>query len=177
MAAIRAACDRESSDAGLPKYTSEASFDTVNSFAGLDHIQVNLHDPLFAPDEFDQCGEIDLKPFPEPRPLRPEKNILGGLLGDGAGTPHLLSLLLLVIFLCLLDGFKIKSPVFGEFLSSAATTASCMFWEILSSGAHDFFSITGSPAANCSATRMTMSGVTGGFTNRYSTTKRIEEPK
>ena len=52
----------------------------IDAFAHLDGVEIDLHDALLGPEEFDDCGEIDLKALTHPAAAWPKENILGCLL-------------------------------------------------------------------------------------------------
>ena len=53
---------------------------SIDAFAHLDGVKIDLHNALLGPEEFDECGEIDLKALAHPAATRPEEDILGRLL-------------------------------------------------------------------------------------------------
>ncbi len=79
----RAIVAREVSRA-LAEVVFGASLDAVYAVAHFDGVEINLHDALLAPKQFDEGGEINLETFAHPRPPGPQKNVLGRLLRDGA---------------------------------------------------------------------------------------------
>ena len=56
---------------------------SIDAFAHLDGVKIDLHNALLGPEEFDECGEIDLKALTHPAAAWPEKDILGRLLRNG----------------------------------------------------------------------------------------------
>ena len=56
------------------------SLGAIDAIAHLDGVEIDLHDALLGPEEFDECSEIDLKTLAHPTAAWPEKDILGGLL-------------------------------------------------------------------------------------------------
>ena len=63
------------------------SLGPVYAVPHLNGIQIDFHDPVLAPDEFNQGRKIRLQPLAYPTVIRPQKHILSRLLGDGAATP------------------------------------------------------------------------------------------
>src|ERR1035437_4018577 len=61
-------------------------FNAVNSITHFDDIEVNFHDALFVPNQFDKNGKISFEAFTDIRPLWEKENIFGCLLGNGAAT-------------------------------------------------------------------------------------------
>ena len=59
------------------------SLGTIDAIAHLDGVEIDLHDALLGPEEFDEGGEIDLKALAHPAAAWPEEDILGRLLRDG----------------------------------------------------------------------------------------------
>jgi len=58
-----------------------------DAFPELGNVQVHLKYPLFGPHQLDEEGEVTLEPLADEASSRPEKEVLGDLLGDGAGAP------------------------------------------------------------------------------------------
>ena len=56
---------------------------TVDAIPHLNGVEVDLHDALLRPQQFDEHGEVSLKTFPHPRATRPQEHILRRLLRDG----------------------------------------------------------------------------------------------
>src|SRR5690606_17433622 len=52
----------------------------------LDGVQIDLHDPRLAPGGLDEDGEIGLQALADVGALRPEEDVLGGLLADGGAA-------------------------------------------------------------------------------------------
>src|SRR5690606_25570658 len=69
---------------GLLVVSLRGSFDPVDPFTHLDHVEVYFDNSLFGPDQLYQNGEISLKTFPQITPTRPKEHILDSLLGDRA---------------------------------------------------------------------------------------------
>lgn len=90
------------------------SVGTIDAVAHLDAVQVDFHDALLAPQEFDEAGEIDLEALAHPGTAGPEKNVLGRLLRDGGGSVLALVGVLDVAHGGLLDGFEVKAVVLQE---------------------------------------------------------------
>ena len=62
------------------------AFGTINAFAHLNHVEVNLHNALFRPESLNQEGEIGFHAFAHPRAFGPAEYVFGGLLRDGAAA-------------------------------------------------------------------------------------------
>lgn len=87
---------------------------TIDAVAHLDAVQVDLHDALLAPQEFDEAGEIHLEALAYPGAAGPEENVLGRLLRNGGGSVLALVGVLDVAHGGLLDGFEVKAVVLQE---------------------------------------------------------------
>ena len=88
---------------------------TIDAIAHLDGVEVDFHDALLAPHQFDECCEIGLKPFAHPSAAWPQEHVLGRLLADGAGT-QLAFVVLTVALGSLLDGLEVEAMVGEETL-------------------------------------------------------------
>src|SRR3546814_15831692 len=53
---------------------------TKGADAGLGYVEIDLHDPVLAPEQFDQHREPRLQAFAHPGTALPQKGVLGGLL-------------------------------------------------------------------------------------------------
>src|SRR3546814_16252055 len=62
---------------------------TKGADAGLGYVEIDLHDPVLAPEQFDQHREPRLQAFAHPGPALPQKGVLGGLLADSGAAPKL----------------------------------------------------------------------------------------
>src|SRR5690606_14055776 len=87
---------------------------TVYPFTGLNYIQVHFQDSLLGPEEFNQNGEISLKPFPEVISPGPQKYVFCRLIADGAASFQILPRL--ITFKGLGDSLHIKAVVIQKFL-------------------------------------------------------------
>src|SRR5204862_6351164 len=56
--------------------------DTVGADSGLGDVEVNLHDPPFAPDILDQQREPGFEPFADIAAALPQEHVFGCLLAD-----------------------------------------------------------------------------------------------
>ena len=56
--------------------------DAVSANPGFGDVEIDFHNPAFAPDIFDQQREPGFKPFAEKTAPLPEERIFGGLLAD-----------------------------------------------------------------------------------------------
>src|SRR3546814_18834828 len=65
---------------------------TKGADAGLGYVEIDLHDPVLAPEQFDQHREPRLQAFAHPGPALPPKGVLGGLLADRGAAPKLATL-------------------------------------------------------------------------------------
>ena len=90
------------------------SLSTIDAITHLNGVQINFHDALFRPQQFDKGSEIDLEAFTYPATTRPEEYILGCLLGDGRGTEFLFLRMLTVPFRCMFNGLIIKAVMLHE---------------------------------------------------------------
>jgi hypothetical protein len=68
----------------------------------------------FGQQALDQHREIGLEPLAKIAASRPQEQVLGDLLADGAGAAHRVTMLIERVGL--LDGLDVEAPVFGEFL-------------------------------------------------------------
>ena len=96
------------------KVNQGSSFGSVNPLSHLDYIQIDLHDTPFAPGKFDKECEINLQSFTKPGPLRPEEDILRGLLRNGAGSMHPSPFLPVVVILGFLDRIHVEAGMLQE---------------------------------------------------------------
>src|SRR5574344_7858 len=87
---------------------------TVYAVAHLDGVEINLHYPLLAPHHFDEGSEIYLKTLSHPCATRPQKDVLGSLLGYGTCTQFAFVLFAHIALGSLLDGIKIKTVMLHE---------------------------------------------------------------
>src|SRR5690606_276245 len=81
-------------------------------------VEVDLQDPLFRPEQLDQRREPGFQAFAQPTAAGPEEQVLGHLLGQGAGTANAATAL--VVRQGGLDGWNIAAPVAGELLILAS---------------------------------------------------------
>src|SRR3546814_14254373 len=81
---------------------------TKGADAGLGYVEIDLHDPVLAPEQFDQHREPRLQAFAHPGPALPQKGVLGGLLADSGAAPKLAPLP--VALHGLADRLQIKAP-------------------------------------------------------------------
>ena len=79
----------------------------VNAVAHLYGVEVDLHDSLFTPEEFNEEREVCLQSLSHPRSSRPEEHIFCSLLTDSACTS--LSFMSFVVFNSLLNGIEVKA--------------------------------------------------------------------
>src|SRR5690606_4966959 len=89
-------------------------FHAEDAVAELHHIEIELDDAPLRPRHFDRRGPTRLQPLAHPAPARPEEEILGELLRDGAGAAQPLSAF--TIFQRFLDRFAIETAMFSELL-------------------------------------------------------------
>lgn len=82
---------------------------SVDAVSHLNRIEIDFHNPFFAPYPFDQQGEIDFYAFSYITFRWKQEDILSCLLGYGAGATHPLSFFRLIT--CLLYLFDIKAVV------------------------------------------------------------------
>src|SRR3546814_4138024 len=72
-----------------------ARLDAIGADTRLGDVEIDLHDPPFAPDRLDQEGEPHfghLADVTRPAAALPQKDILRGLLADGRSAAQLLAL-------------------------------------------------------------------------------------
>src|SRR3546814_18480083 len=60
---------------------------TKGADAGLGYVEIDLHDPVLAPEQFDQHREPRLQAFAHPGPALQQKGVLGGLLAASGAAP------------------------------------------------------------------------------------------
>ena len=87
---------------------------SIYSVAHLNRIDIDFHYPLLVPDKFYEGREISFQRFAKPTLVGPEKYILGGLLGDRAGTA--LTAALVALFYGIVNLFQIEALVGEETL-------------------------------------------------------------
>ena len=63
--------------------TLSPGLNAIGVNADFDDIQIDFHDAAFAPDLFDQKCEPGLQPLAGIGTLRPQEDVLGGLLAHG----------------------------------------------------------------------------------------------
>src|SRR3546814_13423094 len=85
---------------------------TKGADAGLGYVEIDLHDPVLAPELFDQHREPRLQAFAHPGPALPQKGVLGGLLADSGAAPKLAPLPVALDGLA--DRLQIKAPTAAE---------------------------------------------------------------
>ena len=88
--------------------------DTIDTIAHLNAVEIDLHDALLAPYQFDEYGEINLEALAYPRTARPQEDVLGCLLRDGRSAMLTLVGMLDIAHGSLFDGFEVKAMVFLE---------------------------------------------------------------
>ena len=88
--------------------------DAVDAFAHLYRIEVDLHDALLGPEEFDEGGKVDLKAFARPAAPWPKEHVLGCLLRDGAGTKLTLLRVLPITDGSILNGLVVEAVMVHE---------------------------------------------------------------
>src|SRR5690554_2816743 len=86
----------------------------IDAVTCLNTVQINRQDPFFRPEELDQNGEIGLQPLSQPRRPKPEEEIFGRLLADGACSTGTLTGL--VLLECLFNLNHVKTVVIEETL-------------------------------------------------------------
>ena len=86
----------------------------IDAVAHLDGVEIDLHDALLGPEEFDECGEIDLKALAHPAATWPQEDILGRLLRDGGGTQLTLLWMLTVALGCMFNGLVVEAVMIIE---------------------------------------------------------------
>lgn len=73
-------------DGLLVEMMLRTSLHAVDAIAHLYGVEIDFHDALLAPHQFDEKGEVCLKPLAHPTAARPQEDILRRLLRDGAAT-------------------------------------------------------------------------------------------
>ena len=89
-------------------------FYPINSGAEFNHVGINFQNAVFPPKQFDEGGKVYFQPFSNPTAAGPKENVFGRLLGNGAGPNGFL--VVFVVFVGVLDGFKVKTVVLVEIL-------------------------------------------------------------
>ena len=89
-------------------------FGTIYAIAHLDGVEIHLHNPLLAPHHFDEGGEIYLEALSHPCATGPQKDVLGCLLGYGAGSELALVLIAHVALGSFLDGIEVEAMMLHE---------------------------------------------------------------
>src|SRR3989442_1459191 len=96
------------------KIALSSSFDSVYTVAEFNDVQVSFQDAAFVPERLQKHGEISFQGFAKPVPIRPQKQILDGLLRQGAGTAQ--SIAIFVIVDRALDGSPVETMMLKEVL-------------------------------------------------------------
>ena len=89
---------------------------SIDAITHLNGVEIDLHDALLAPEEFNKYGEIGLEAFANPRTARPQKDVLGSLLGDGAGTKLAFLRMLPIATGSIFNCFEVEAMMFKETL-------------------------------------------------------------
>ena len=90
------------------------SINTIDAIAHLNAVEIDFHDALFAPYQFDKYGEIDLEALTYPRATRPQEHVLGRLLRYGRCAVLTLVGMLNIAHGSLFDGFEVKAMMLLE---------------------------------------------------------------
>src|SRR3546814_7201017 len=77
-------------------------------------VEVHLEDPLLGPEHFDQRGKPGFQTLAQPAAARPQEQVFGHLLAEGAGAANRAAAS--VMGQRGLDRTEVEAPVLGKFL-------------------------------------------------------------
>jgi len=96
----------------VPEIALGTFIGAIGTDAGLGDVEVDLHDPVLAPDQLDQQREPGFQPLAEEAAALPEEGVLGGLLADRRSAADALAAF--IVLHGLLDRGEIETVMAAE---------------------------------------------------------------